>query len=143
MTCAESAETSETDSVCLLRGQIQGFSWVMPRSAGRVRGGSKCSGSGRVGSGRVGSSPSTYGSLAGQATMTRGLFLADPRVERIRPADSPFKRTAACRRVLVVPATRGSDPRIRPAGPKMIQNLPFLDESLSLPDTPIVYYYSV
>ena len=53
---------------------------------------------------------------------------SDPRVE---PADlacrfAIFKLTAACRRVLVVPAPRGPDPRLRPAGPKMIQHLPRL-----------------
>ena len=55
--------------------------------------------------------------------MTRGLFLADPRVE---PADlvygfAFFKLTAAGRKALiVVPAPRGPDPRIGSAGPKMV-----------------------
>ena len=68
--------------------------------------------------------------------MTRGLFSADPRIE---PTDlacgfSFCKRTAACRRVLIVlPAPREPDPRIRPAGPKLIQNLPLPDENLSRP----------
>ena len=81
--------------------------------------------------------------------MTRGLFLADPRVE---PADLAcgfafFKLTAAYRRALIVmPASRGPDPRIRPAGPKIIEkNLPLpARKPLSSPgDTPVVSYHSV
>ena len=58
--------------------------------------------------------------------MTCELFLADPRVEAADLACgfAVFKLIAACRRALVAPALRGSDPRIRPAGPKMTQNLP-------------------
>ena len=100
--------------------------------SGRVRRSSKSRGSGRfgskgfkifrVGSGRVkrfsksrGSGrvmTREYGSLAGQAIMTRELFAADPRVE---PADLAcgfafFSNLyiSACRWVLVVPAPRGS-----------------------------------
>ena len=54
---------------------------------------------------------------------SHGLFLADPRVE-LADLDCGFaffNLTAASRRGLVVLAPH---PRIRPAAPKMIQNLP-------------------
>ena len=71
-------------------GYNQGFSRVMTRPAGRVKGVSKSRGSGRVGSDqeffkisrvRSGHDPRDTGHFAGQAIMTRELFWADPRVQ--------------------------------------------------------------
>ena len=127
------------------RGSGQGgfkISWVgsgeevsKPRGPGRV--GSIVFKISRVGWGRI----KRFQNLASrdrvmtrEIRVTRGSSHHDPRVV----FGSPAGRTrgsglrirlfqtfiAACRRVLAMPAPRGSDPRIRPAGPKLMQNLP-------------------
>ena len=71
--------------------------------------------------------------------MTRGLLLADPRVDHADLACgfAFSKLTAACQRALAAPVLCGPNPRIRTASPKMIPNLPLPVGSLSRVDTPI------
>ena len=98
-------EVSKSDGSCRV-----GLRGLKVSRVGRV--GSRSLEIVRVGSGH---DPRTTGHSRVKATVTRGLFLADPRVE---PADLAvgyafFSVAGACRRTIVEPAPHGSDPRVR------------------------------